>query len=81
MTHFRNCNFSFSGLLSLCDNYIKLEEEKYNIVADMIIPDVYNFCAAFQLALITHICQRTQRAMEFINKMSLFPENKQTLVC
>ncbi|XP_016916237.1 tRNA N6-adenosine threonylcarbamoyltransferase, mitochondrial [Apis cerana] len=80
MTHFRNCNFSFSGLLSLCDNYIKLEEEKYNIVADMIIPDVYNFCAAFQLALITHICQRTQRAMEFINKMSLFPENKQTLV-
>ncbi|XP_026301725.1 probable tRNA N6-adenosine threonylcarbamoyltransferase, mitochondrial isoform X2 [Apis mellifera] len=36
--------------------------------------------ATFQLALTTHICQRTQRAMEFINKMSLFPENKQTLV-
>ncbi|XP_043596666.1 probable tRNA N6-adenosine threonylcarbamoyltransferase, mitochondrial isoform X3 [Bombus pyrosoma] len=33
-----------------------------------------------QLATVTHICHRTQRAMEFVNKMSLFPKHKRTLV-
>lgn len=61
--------------------YVELEEKKHNIIGDAVIPDAYNLCAAFQLATVKHICQRTQRAMEFINEMSLFPENKRTLVC
>ncbi|XP_054001951.1 tRNA N6-adenosine threonylcarbamoyltransferase, mitochondrial [Hylaeus anthracinus] len=80
MTKYYNCNFSFAGLLSACIRYIEREEKKHNVGADMLIPDVYNLCAAFQLAVVTHICQRTQRAMEFIDKMSLFPKDKQTLV-
>ncbi|CAD1468515.1 unnamed protein product, partial [Heterotrigona itama] len=80
MTKYYDCNFSFSALFSVCDMYIELEEKKHNIIGDAVIPDVYNLCAALQLATIKHICQRTQRAMEFINKMSLFPENKRTLV-
>ncbi|XP_034186912.1 threonyl-carbamoyl synthesis 4 [Osmia lignaria lignaria] len=80
MTRLYDCNFSFAGIQSTCKRYIQFEEEKHNIIADMLIPDVYNLCAAFQLAAITHVCQRTQRAMKFIEKMSLFPENKRTLV-
>lgn len=80
LTQYRDCNFSFSGLLNKCKLYIEHEEQKHNIVADMVIPDVYNLCAAFQLAIILHICHRTQRAMEFIDKMLLFPNNKRTLV-
>lgn len=80
MTKYYNCNFSFAGLLSNSVKYIEREEKKHGVIADMVIPDIYNFCAAFQLASVTHICQRTQRAMEFINKMSLFPKDKRTLV-
>lgn len=80
LTRHYNCNFSFAGLFNRCKQYIIDEEEKHKIVADMMIPDVYNLCAALQLAIIMHICHRTQRAMEFINKMSLFPKNKHTLV-
>ncbi|XP_076233879.1 threonyl-carbamoyl synthesis 4 isoform X2 [Calliopsis andreniformis] len=80
MRKYRNCNFSFSGIQSTCDNYIKREESRHNIVADMIIPDVYNLCAAVQLAVAKHICERTQRAMEFIDEMSLIPKDKRTLV-
>ncbi|CAK9831986.1 tRNA N6-adenosine threonylcarbamoyltransferase, mitochondrial [Anthophora retusa] len=75
-----SCNFSFAGIISQSTKHIESEERKYNIIGDMVIPDIYNLCAAIQLAAVTHICQRTQRAMEYINKMSLFPENKRTLV-
>lgn len=80
MTKYHNCNFSFAGLLSTGIHYIKIEESKHNIVADMVIPSVYNLCAGFQLAVTTHICHRIQRAMEFIDNMSLIPEDKKTLV-
>nr|XP_012154162.1 PREDICTED: probable tRNA N6-adenosine threonylcarbamoyltransferase, mitochondrial isoform X2 [Megachile rotundata] len=80
LTQYRNCNFSFSGLLNKCKMYIASEEEKHKLVADMVIPDVYNLCAALQLAVITHICQRTQRAMEFINRKRLFPKGERKLI-
>ncbi|XP_076642355.1 threonyl-carbamoyl synthesis 4 isoform X2 [Halictus rubicundus] len=80
MPHQCDCNFSFSGLLNMCGRYIERQEKEYGIIADMIMPNVCNLCAAFQLATVTHICQRTQRALEFIDKMSLFPKDKRTLV-
>ncbi|KAF3428875.1 hypothetical protein E2986_08737 [Frieseomelitta varia] len=80
LTKYYDCNFSFAALFSVCNMYVELEEKKHNIIGDAVIPDAYNLCAAFQLATVKHICQRTQRAMEFINKISLFPENKRTLV-
>ncbi|XP_076753589.1 threonyl-carbamoyl synthesis 4 [Xylocopa sonorina] len=80
LSKYRNCNFSFGAYMSLCNDYIESEERKHNIIADMVIPDAYNLCASLQLATVNHICQRTQRAMEFINTNSLFPTNKRTLV-
>nr|XP_033338812.1 probable tRNA N6-adenosine threonylcarbamoyltransferase, mitochondrial isoform X1 [Megalopta genalis] len=80
MQHYRDCNFSFAGLLNTCLKYIEKQEKDHNIIADMTMPDVYNLCAAFQLAVVTHICQRTQRAIEFIDNTSLFPKDKRTLV-
>ncbi|XP_076277566.1 threonyl-carbamoyl synthesis 4 [Lasioglossum baleicum] len=80
MSRRHDCNFSFAGLLSTCAKYIEREEKEHGIIADMIMPNVYNLCAAVQLATVTHICQRTQRALEFVEKMSLFPKDKRTLV-
>ncbi|KAK2586885.1 hypothetical protein KPH14_009822 [Odynerus spinipes] len=75
-----DCQFSFSGLLGACTRHIKQQEEKYNITADMIIPDVYNLCAGFQLAIAKHLCHKTQRAIEFLDHINLIPLHKRTLV-
>lgn len=80
LTKYYDCNFSFAGLLSTATYCIEREEREHNIVADMVIPSAYNLCAAVQLAAVTHICQRTQRAIEFIDKLSLFPQDRKTLV-
>ncbi|XP_017893656.1 probable tRNA N6-adenosine threonylcarbamoyltransferase, mitochondrial [Ceratina calcarata] len=80
MTKYRDCNFSFAGVMSRCNLYVELEEKQHDIIADMVIPNVYNLCAAVQLGVTIHICQRTQRAIEFIKKLSLIPEDRRTLV-
>lgn len=80
MILYQDCRFSFSGILSTCMNYITQEEKKHNIAADMIIPDVYNLCASLQLAITTHLCHKTQRAIEFLDHINLIPEDRRTLV-
>lgn len=80
MKAYQDCQFSFSGLSGQCMKYIKEQEEKYNITADKIIPDVYNLCAAFQLAIVKHLCYKTQRAIEFLNHTNLIPVDRRTLV-
>lgn len=80
MIYHRDCQFSFSGLFEQCTNYIKYEEQQHNITADKIIPDVYNICAGFQLAITKHLCHKTQRAIEFLDYINFIPENKRTLV-
>ncbi|XP_046830870.1 probable tRNA N6-adenosine threonylcarbamoyltransferase, mitochondrial isoform X3 [Vespa crabro] len=77
---YQDCRFSFSGILTTCINHITEEEKKHNIIADMIIPDVYNLCASLQLAITKHLCHKTQRAIEFLDYINLIPEDKRTLV-
>lgn len=80
MNDVRDCHFSFSGITSACMKHILDEESKYDIKADMTIPGVYNLCAAYQFAMIKHICERTQRAILYVEKSNLIPENDRTLV-
>ncbi|KAF7390044.1 hypothetical protein HZH68_011901 [Vespula germanica] len=80
MKSYRDCQFSFSGILSTCMKHIVEQEKKHNIAADKIIPDVYNLCASFQFAITKHLCHKTQRAIEFLDQINLIPEDKRTLV-
>lgn len=80
LTHYRDCNFSFAGAKTSAYNQILNYEKNFNITGDKIIPDVYNFCAAFQLSVTRHLCQRTQRAIEFVDRLNLLPEDRRTLV-
>ncbi|XP_033211176.1 probable tRNA N6-adenosine threonylcarbamoyltransferase, mitochondrial isoform X2 [Belonocnema kinseyi] len=80
LTHSLDCNFSFSGLKTTALNYILECERKSSIIGDKVIPNIYNLCASYQLAITRHICQRTQRAMEFINRHELLPNDHRTLV-
>ncbi|XP_047361425.1 probable tRNA N6-adenosine threonylcarbamoyltransferase, mitochondrial isoform X3 [Vespa velutina] len=77
---YQDCRFSFSGILATCIKHITEEEKKHNIIADMIIPDVYNLCASLQFAITKHLCHKTQRAIEFLDYINLIPEDKRTLV-
>lgn len=76
----QDCRFSFSGILTTCMKHITQEEKEHNITADMIIPNVYNLCASFQLAITKHLCHKTQRAIEFLDHINLIPEDRRTLV-
>ncbi|XP_024943682.1 probable tRNA N6-adenosine threonylcarbamoyltransferase, mitochondrial isoform X2 [Cephus cinctus] len=80
LCQYRNCNFSFAGIKSRAIYHLIKEEKRHNIVGDSIIPDIYNLCAAFQMAISRHICNRTQRAMEYIQMKNLLPMENKTLV-
>ncbi|XP_029155266.1 probable tRNA N6-adenosine threonylcarbamoyltransferase, mitochondrial isoform X2 [Nylanderia fulva] len=80
MTGRRNCQFSFSGISNKALRYILKQEKEFAIDGNTIIPDVYNLCAALQIAVVKHMCLRTQRAMEFINNLNLISPEKRTLV-
>lgn len=81
ISHNRDCNFSFSGLLATAMRRISSHEEKYNVRGPDIIPDVNNLCASFFLITARHLCVRTERAMEFLDKKELIPQDTKTLVC
>lgn len=80
LTKYRNCQFSFAGILNNSLKYIAEQERKLGADVDTVIPDVYDFCAALQMSIAKHICLRTQRAMEFINNKDLISQDKRTLV-
>ncbi|XP_043504287.1 probable tRNA N6-adenosine threonylcarbamoyltransferase, mitochondrial isoform X3 [Polistes fuscatus] len=80
MRFHKDCQFSFSGIVSKCMKHITDQEKKYDITADMLIPDIYNLCASFQFAITKHLCKKTQIGIEFLDKINLIPEDKRTLV-
>ncbi|XP_044729195.1 probable tRNA N6-adenosine threonylcarbamoyltransferase, mitochondrial [Chrysoperla carnea] len=80
LTKYRDCNFSFSGLKNTALRYIKKQEKIHDLAPDVIIPDINNLCAGFQLAITRHLCHRVQRSMQYLNMKQLIPKDKQTLV-
>lgn len=80
MPHYRDCNFSFSGLKNSVIRQIQKLEIDLNITADEIIPDINNLCAGFQLAVAKHIANKTKRAMLFLDNENLIPHENRTLV-
>ncbi|XP_063988908.1 tRNA N6-adenosine threonylcarbamoyltransferase, mitochondrial [Diachasmimorpha longicaudata] len=80
MSHYRDCNFSFAGLKNSAASTIQKLERDYDIVGDRIIPDLENFCASVQLCIAKHIGHRTKRAMMFLDRRELLPQDKKTLV-
>ncbi|XP_011304382.1 probable tRNA N6-adenosine threonylcarbamoyltransferase, mitochondrial isoform X2 [Fopius arisanus] len=80
MSHYKDCNFSFAGLKNSVERVIGRLEEEHEIVGDKVVPDIENLCAGFQLCIAKHICHRTKRAIMFLDRTKLIPENKKTLV-
>lgn len=60
--------------------HISNERKKYQLTEEDTIPSTNNLSAGFLQIVIQHVCVRVQRAMEFIEKKELIPEDKRTLV-
>lgn len=80
MLHERSCQFSFAPVKTSAKKIIEDEELMHNLTSNQLIPNAYNLCAGIQYMVAEHLCHRTKRAMEFMNKHYLRPEQKKTLV-
>lgn len=82
MSAYRDCQFSFAGMKNVAKRNISAEERRLSLEADQVIPDYPDFCVNFLGAITRHICNRTQRAIEFCDKKGIFKgvENKQLVL-
>ncbi|XP_023023838.1 threonyl-carbamoyl synthesis 4 [Leptinotarsa decemlineata] len=80
LKHYKNCNFSFSGIKNQLKLQLIKEERMKEVAADGVIPGVNNMCAGFQIVITRHICHRVQRGMEYAELKGLIPPDKKTLV-
>lgn len=72
----KNCQFSFAGFKSTAfyvKNKMAKEEE---LAPDQVIPHHEDFCAGYLKGITKHILHRTQRAIEYCDKMNLLGNNK-----
>lgn len=80
LAEYKDCNFSFNGLKTSILLQVHRKEKQHNIVADVVIPEINDLCAAALAATSRHLVHRTQRAMEFCEQNKLIPEHNKTLV-
>ncbi len=75
LVHYKDCQFSFSGLKNKAKYYIEHSERDNNLAPDEIIPDYENFCAGVLKTITKHMIHRTQRAMEFCEYRGLINDD------
>lgn len=76
----RDCNFSFSGLKDALVRILLKKEKEHGIIGSGIIPEVYDLCGAFQLAIAEHMFHRTERAVLFCEKTNLLSSQCKNIV-
>ncbi|KAI5631962.1 glycoprotease family domain-containing protein [Phthorimaea operculella] len=80
LAEYKDCNFSFNGLKTSVLLQLHRKEREHEIVADKLIPEVNDLCAALLMATSRHLVHRTQRAMKFCETNKLLPEDNKQLV-
>ncbi|XP_063231943.1 tRNA N6-adenosine threonylcarbamoyltransferase, mitochondrial isoform X2 [Bacillus rossius redtenbacheri] len=80
LDRYRDCNFSMAGLKNKVLRHILRQESLHGVEADGLIPGVYDLCASFQWAVARHLCQRLQRAVEYVALRELLPPERRILV-
>ena len=69
MRMYRDCRFSFAGTkATIFDHVNKVRTRSSSeLDCDEVVPDVGEVCAALQHSVTRHLCQRVQRALEFLS--------------
>lgn len=71
----KNCQFSFSGFKSQAFRYKCKIEQEVELGPDEVIPDYEDFCAGYLKGITKHILHRSQRAIQYCEKMNLLGQN------
>jgi N6-L-threonylcarbamoyladenine synthase len=74
---YRDCQFTFAGIKNKGYRQISQQEQLLKLDVDEVIPDFPDFCANVLGAIGRHLCQRTQRAIEFCHSEYWFENVKQ----
>uniref|UniRef100_A0A182K7W4 N(6)-L-threonylcarbamoyladenine synthase n=1 Tax=Anopheles christyi TaxID=43041 RepID=A0A182K7W4_9DIPT len=72
LSKYRDCQFSFAGLKNTATRHILEQESTLNLAPDALLPDYEAFCACFLKGVTRHMLHRTQRAIEYCERRSLF---------
>ncbi|NWY03202.1 OSGP2 protein, partial [Nothoprocta ornata] len=80
MQHYRNCDFSFSGLQNLVNKVIVEQEKEEGVQEGELLSCAKDIAAAAQHAVAAHIVKRTHRAMLFCIKHNIVSPQNATLV-
>lgn len=68
----RNCSFSFDGLRGAGIQIIEETRNRLKIPPDEMIPYFEDFCASFLKIITKHLLQRTQRAIQYCDRIAAF---------
>ncbi|KOB71010.1 putative tRNA N6-adenosine threonylcarbamoyltransferase, mitochondrial [Operophtera brumata] len=80
LADYKDCNFSFNGLKTSTLLHLHRKEKEHQTVADQLIPEANDLCAAMLMATTRHLLHRTQRAMQFCEINKLIVNRKQLVV-
>lgn len=76
----RDCNFSFSGFRDALQRKLVQKEIEHQAMGCELIPEIYDLCAAFQLAVAEHLAHRTHRAITYCDMHGLISSEKRNVV-
>lgn len=68
----RNCQFSFDGLRGAGIQTVEEIKNRQKLSADEMIPYYEDFCATFLRTITKHLMQRTQRAIQYCDRLGYF---------
>lgn len=80
LIQYRDCTFSFSGIKTKMFQHVARLEEIHKIKGIEVLPCINNLSAGFLMACARHLCNRTLRAMEYIDRNELLPKDNRNLV-
>lgn len=80
LSRYKDCQFSFAGMKNTARKFIDREERALQLAVDQVIPDYRDFCKSFLAGITRHICNRTQRAIEYCDEENMFEGKERTLV-
>ena len=67
MRSYRDCRFSFTGLKATIFDHIAKVKAESRLDCDEIVPQIGEVCSALQHSVTKHLCERLQRALEFLH--------------
>ena len=68
MRMYRDCRFSFAGTKATIYDHVNKVKKRTELDCDDVMPNIGEVCAALQHSVTKQLCERVQRAVEFLQR-------------